>query len=96
MTKRRHDRTKGVLPVIISGTDEHGCPFHEVAHTLDITSNGARVGAIHHRIRAQDVVVLKHRHRRVEFRVVWIKCLKEGGEYQLGLQTVIPGDAWRV
>ena len=95
MTKRRHDRTKGVLPVTISGTDEHGCPFHEVAHTLDITSNGARVGAIHHRIRAQDVVVLKYRHRRVEFRVVWIKCLKEGGEYQLGLQTVIPGDTWR-
>jgi hypothetical protein len=42
------------------------------------------------------VVVLKHRHRRVEFRVVWIKSLKGAGEYQLGLQTVIPGDAWRV
>ena len=96
MTKRRQDRTKGVLPVTISGSDEHGCPFHEVAHALDIASNGARVGAIHRRMRAQDVVVLQYRRRKVEFRVVWIKSLKDTGECQLGLQTLLQGDAWGV
>jgi hypothetical protein len=79
------------LPVTISGIDAAGSPFHEIAHTLDITSNGARLGAIHRRLREQDLVILQHRHRNVEFRVVWIKSLEDRGEYQVGLQMVVPG-----
>jgi hypothetical protein len=47
-------------------------------------------------LRAHDVVILQCRHRRVEVRVVWIKSLKNTDEYQVGLQTVTPGDAWLV
>ena len=96
LTKRGQDRIKGVLPVTISGIDAAGSRFHEIAHTLDITSNGARLGAIHRRLRTQDLVILQHRHRKVEFRVVWIKSLEDRGEYQVGLQMVVPGNAWRV
>ena len=96
MTKRHQDRAKAVFPVTISGTDAAGSPFREIAHTLDVTSNGARLAAIHHRLQAQDVVILQYRHRRVEFRVIWIKLLKNTGEYHVGLQMVTPGDAWRL
>jgi hypothetical protein len=34
MTKRRQERTNGVLRVTISGSDERGWAFHEGAHTL--------------------------------------------------------------
>ena len=37
-----------VLPVRISGKDSANNPVNELAHTLDITPNGARLGAIHH------------------------------------------------
>ena len=44
---RRHRRIKMVLPVRISGKDSANKPINELAHTLDITPNGARLGAIH-------------------------------------------------
>lgn len=96
MTKRRQDRAKGVLPVRILGTDAAGMPFQEIAHTLDITPNGARIGALRRRLEVQDRVMVQYRQRRIEFRVVWVKSLTDTGQYQVGLQTVVPGDAWRL
>ena len=48
---RRHKRIKMVLPVRISGKDSANNPINELAHTLDITPNGARLGAIHHALK---------------------------------------------
>src|SRR2546425_8521657 len=39
--QRRHKRIKVVLPVRISGKDAANNPVNELAHTLDITPNGA-------------------------------------------------------
>ena len=44
--KRRTGRTKAVLPVRIKGTDSGGKAFEELAHTLDVTPTGVRLGAI--------------------------------------------------
>jgi PilZ domain len=96
MTKRRHSRAKGVLPVKVSGADGSGIPFQEIAHTLDITPNGARLGALRRRLEVEDRVMVQYRQRKIEFRVVWIKSLKDTNEYQVGLQTVARGDAWRL
>ena len=41
---RRQKRIKMVLPVRISGKDSANKPINELAHTLDITPNGARLG----------------------------------------------------
>ena len=96
MTKRRQSRAKGVLPVKVSGADRSGIPFQEIAHTLDITPNGARLGALRRRLEVEDRVMVQYRQRKIEFRVVWIKSLKDTNEYQVGLQTVARGDAWRL
>ena len=96
MIKRHQDRVKGVLPVKLLGTDAVGMPFQEIAHTLDITPNGARIGAIRRRFQVEDRVVVGYRQRKIEFRIVWVKLLKDRGEYQVGLQTVALGDAWRL
>jgi hypothetical protein len=39
-----------VLPVRISGKDASNNSVNELVHTLDITPNGARLGAIHHQL----------------------------------------------
>jgi hypothetical protein len=91
--KRRQDRIRGVLPVRLRGKDSSGVLFESLAHTLDLTPTGVRLGAIRHELRALDTVVVLFRKRRIEFTVMWTKML--GQEYQVGLQSVAQeGDPW--
>jgi hypothetical protein len=85
--RRRQDRMQAVLPVRVRGTDAAGAPFEELAHTLDLTPTGVRLGAIRHQLRALDTLVILYRQRRMEFRVVWIKLLAGTKEYQVGLKA---------
>lgn len=93
--KRRQDRTKAVLPVRVRANDATGKFFEELAHTLDITPTGARLGAIRHALKALDRVTVTYRQRKIEFRVVWTKQIQGTGEFQVGLQALAQdGDAW--
>jgi len=92
---RRHKRIRMVLPVRISGKDSSNNPINELAHTLDITPNGARLGAIHHMLKMGDKLTLQYRQRRIKFRVVWIKPLQGTSEYQVGLEGLgSSGENW--
>ena len=75
----------------ISGKDAANNPVNELAHTLDITPNGARLGAIHHVLKAGDKLTLQYRQRRIQFRVVWVKPLQGTNEYQVGLEGLSGG-----
>lgn len=85
--RRLQNRVPAVLPVRVRGTDEEGQPFEEIAHTLDISAAGARVGAIHHQLRIAGHVTVVYRQRRIAYSVVWAKAIDKG-EFQVGLQTV--------
>src|SRR4029077_17749678 len=89
--KRRQKRVKVVLPVRISGKDADNNPVNELVHTLDITPNGARLGAIHHVLQTGDKLTLQYRQRRIQFRVVWVKPLVGTNEYQVGLEGLSSG-----
>ena len=92
---RRQDRRKAVLAVRVRGTDAAGKLFDELAHTLDVTPSGARLGSIRHQLRVRDEVTVWHRQRKMEFRVVWTKKLNGITEYQVGLQAIAHDhDAW--
>jgi hypothetical protein len=94
-SRRKQDRTRAVLPVRVRGKDASGTLFEELAHTLDLTTTGARLGAIHREIKALDTLVVLFRQRRVEFTVMWTKLLDEHGEYQVGLQLMAQeSDPW--
>lgn len=84
---RRHSRLKAVLPVQVDGNDAFGNAFQQIAHTLDISLTGARLGAIHRPLKVQDALTLHYRRRKMEFRVVWIRQLEASGEYQVGLHA---------
>jgi len=85
--RRRQDRIQAVLPVRVRGVDSNGKSFEELAHTLDLTPTGARLGAIRHQIRALDTLTVFYHQRRMDFRVVWIKPLEGTREYQVGLKA---------
>lgn len=93
--KRRQDRTKAVLPVRLRGKDSSGQIFEELAHTLDLTVSGVRLGAVKREFQKLEQVTILFRQRKMDFRVVWTKKLKGSNEYQIGLEAVgSEKDAW--
>ncbi len=94
--QRRLDRAKAVLPVRISGIDNSGESYSELVHTLDVSRNGVRLGAIRRQLEVGSLVVLQYRQHKAEFRVVWIKPLGTGTEQQVGLQADVQKDMWGV
>jgi hypothetical protein len=85
--RRRQDRIQAVLPVRVRGTDSTGKSFEILAHTLDLTANGARLGSIRHQLKTLDQLTIFYRQRKMEFTVVWTKLLDGRSEYQVGLQA---------
>ncbi len=88
MGNRRKLRLKMVLPVRIWGTDVDGKPFSQLAHTLDLTSSGARVGGMRVLLNSRDIVWLQCRHRKAQFRVVWTGRPGGSREHQVGIECV--------
>jgi hypothetical protein len=86
--RRRQNRMQGVLPVRVRGTDASGATFEALAHTLDLTSTGTRLGAIRRELKALDTLTILYHQRRMEFTVVWTKLLDGKNEYQVGLQAL--------
>lgn len=92
--KRKHKRLKMVLPLRIwtkCGSEE---TVFELAHTLDITPRGARLGAIHQELKPGDRVLVQYRQRKIQFRVVWIKPLEGTSEFQVGVEALDSGETW--
>lgn len=85
---RRGSRTKAVLPVRIKGKDAAGQAFEEMAHTLDVTTTGVRLGSVRRELNPQDEVTIFYRQRKMQFRVVWTKKMKGTSEFQVGLQAL--------
>jgi hypothetical protein len=96
--RRRQERMRAVLPVRVKGKDAAGEPFEVLAHTLDLTPNGVRLGAIRHQLKALDTLTVFYHQRRMEFTVMWTRLLEgKGQEHQVGLQTFSQEkEAWGV
>jgi len=95
MNKRRNDRVKAVLPVKVWGNDNAGAPYTAMAHTLDITQTGARLGSVRRTFNIGDRLTLQYRQRKADFRVVWTKQLQGSSEFQVGLETMVnENDPW--
>lgn len=92
--KRKHKRLKMVLPLRVwtkAGSDE---TVFELAHTLDITPRGARLGAIRHALKPGDRLVVQYRQRKIQFRVVWVRPMDETSEFQVGVEALESGETW--
>ena len=92
--QRKHKRIKMVLPIRIFAKDASNHSFNELAHTLDITPHGARIGAIHSQLKLGDKLTVQYRQRKILFKVVWVRALEGTKEYQIGVEAVEPGETW--
>jgi hypothetical protein len=86
-----------VLPVRVKGKDSSGKIFDELAHTLDVTTSGVRLGSVRRDLSVQEEVTLFYRGRKMLFRVVWTKHMKGTSEFQIGLQALTQErEAWGI
>lgn len=94
--RRRNNRTKAVLPVRVSGNETSGATYCDLAHTLDITESGIRLGFVRRQLEVGSVLTIQYRQHKVEFRVVWISQLTRLKEHHVGLEAVVPKDVWKL
>ena len=86
--RRRSRRTKAVVPVrvVIAGSQES-----HLAHTLNVTNHGVRLGGYRGEIKVGDEFVIQYRHAQAQFRVTWIAARDESSEKQIGAVCLQPG-----
>jgi len=72
----------------VKGRDSSGKDFDELAHTLDVTPAGVRLGSVRRELNLLDEITVFYRQRKMQFRVVWTKKLKGTSEFQVGLEAV--------
>jgi len=91
LDKRKSTRKKMVLPVKVSID-----AVTHLAHTMDITQSGARLGALRTELQSGAIVVLQRGSQRAKFQIVWTKQLAPN-ELQAGIESLQPqGNFWGV
>ncbi len=86
--RRRSKRTKAVIPVRfrIAGSQEN-----HLAHTLNVTNHGVRLGGYRGKIEVGDEFVIQYRHAQARFQVTWIAARDASSEKQIGAECLEPG-----
>jgi hypothetical protein len=86
LENRKSLRRKMVLPVkVLIDQDTH------LAHTLDITPGGARLGALRQQLKVGTIVILQRGSKRAKFRIAWVRRLAPT-EVHAGVEALDPPD----
>lgn len=95
MGNRRQKRVKAVLPVRLWGTDADGKPFVCMAHTLDVSRSGARLGGLTQMPKVGETIGLQYRTARLQYRVAWATPAQDKREALIGVECLQPEkDLW--
>jgi hypothetical protein len=86
LNKRNSPRRKMVLPVKVT-IDK----VTHLAHTVDITDIGARLGALRTQLQPGTIIGLQRGSKKAKFRVAWIRQLAPN-ELQAGIESLEPQD----
>jgi hypothetical protein len=82
LEKRKSSRRKMVLPVKVSidkGT--------HLAHTIDITHTGARIGGLRTELQPGMIISLQRGSNKAKFRIAWIRQVAPN-ELQAGVESL--------
>ena len=90
MGERKERREKMILPVHLSGKDSEGRPYSLLAHTLDFSRRGARLGGIRQQLQAGETVTLEYKLRRAQVKIRWVGVPGTRTEQQAGVELLEP------
>jgi PilZ domain len=86
--RRQSKRTKSVVPVrvfIAGSKDGH------IAHTLDISNDGVKLGGCRGEMKVGDKIEIQYHHNQAQFRIAWIVAHEGSSEKQVGAECLEPG-----
>ncbi len=86
--KRRSKRTKSVIPVRVWAA---GSKDNHLAHTLDVSNEGVKLGGYRGEIKVGDEIVVQYHQTHAQFRVTWITACEGSSEKQIGAECLEPG-----
>jgi diguanylate cyclase (GGDEF)-like protein len=89
--QRREQRLEIALPVQVWGMDANGELFEQNAITVDITTIGAQLKGITHRLERGCVVGIKHQASKARFRVKWVGAEGTPSEGYIGVRLLDEG-----
>jgi hypothetical protein len=84
LEKRKSTRTKMVLPVKVSVDS-----VTHLAHTVDITDKGAKLGGLRTQLQPGAIVNLQRGSQKTKFRIAWVRQLAPN-ELQAGIECLEP------
>ena len=92
LEKRVAPRKKVVLPLKSSAA---GTPnnFTIAVHTLDLSRQGAKLGAFRNEVNIGDMLTVQRQHKRAKCKVVWVRHMGPG-EIQVGVELIGKDDAF--
>src|ERR1035441_10913713 len=85
--KRHSQRTKSVVPVriwIAGSKDSH------LAHTLDVSNRGVKLGGYRGEMKVGDKIVIQYHQTHAQFRVTRITACEGSSEKQVGAECFEP------
>lgn len=88
LQKRVLRRTSMVLGLRIFQPEVHASQL--LVHTLDISSTGAKIGAVREYIHSGSVLVIQRGHNRAHCRVIWSRRVGPG-EIHMGVEFLKHG-----
>ncbi|HMJ23072.1 MAG TPA: PilZ domain-containing protein [Terriglobales bacterium] len=88
LDKRKSPRRKMVLPVKVF-VDQ----VTHLAHTVDITESGARLGALRMQLQPGTIISLQRGSQRAKFQIAWIRQLAPN-ELQAGIESLQPQNSF--
>jgi hypothetical protein len=72
MDKRPETRVATVILVRVWGMDADGRPFFQNANATNLSSEGAMIAGISHRLKSGEVIGVQHGEKKARFKVVWV------------------------
>ena len=88
LEKRKSSRRKMVLPVkVLIDQVTH------LAHTVDITESGARLGALRMQLKPGTIISLQRGSQRAKFQIAWVRQLAPT-ELQAGIESLQPQNSF--
>ena len=94
---RKHKRARLAVPVRISRRMEEGSIASQMACTLDVTAEGARLNGVYSVKGPGEVIAVERGKNKALFRVVWVGERGTAHTGQLGVQCLEPGkNIWDV
>ena len=82
LERRSARRTKMVVGLRVPG---HSQTTDKLVHTLNISSLGAKIGAMREWIQPGSIITLQRKHARVQCQVMWSRSVGPG-EIQMGIE----------